>query len=82
MADENNTPPADEGNHIRIEARRLISEVRIIMESVAQGLEVLQALPEAVLVKEQLGVLRKLTSQAVEALEAFGDLMNAPSTGR
>ena len=82
MADENTTPPDGEGNHIRIEARRIVFEVRIIMESVAQGLEALQALPEAILIKEQLGVLRKLTSQAAEALEAFGDLMNAPSTGQ
>jgi hypothetical protein len=76
MAENENTPPADEGN-IRIEARRLIFEVRIIMESVAQGLEALRALPEAVLVKEQLGVLRKLlAAQAAEALEAFSEVIS------
>ena len=47
------------------------------MESVAQGLEALQALPEAVLVKEQLGVLRKLAAQAAEALEAFSEVISA-----
>lgn len=77
MADENNTPPDGEGNHIRIEARRLIFEVRIIMESVAQGLEALQALPEAILIKEQLDVLRKLTTQAAEALETFSEVIAA-----
>ena len=77
MAEDENTPANGEGNHIRIEARRLIFEVRIIMESVAQGLEALQTLPEAVLLKEQLGVLRKLTSQAAEALEAFSEVISA-----
>ena len=77
MADSQDTPPNGEGNHIRIEARRLVFEVRIIMESVAQGLEALQALPEAVLVKDQLGVLRKLAAQAAEALEAFSEVISA-----
>ena len=81
MADENTTPPNGEGNNIRIEGRRLIFEVRIIMESVAQGLEGLQALPEAVLVRDQLGVLRKLATQAVEALEAFSEVISATPTG-
>jgi hypothetical protein len=60
MADENNTPPTGEGN-LRIEGRRLVFEMRVILESVSHGLEALQARPEAVLIKEQLGVLRKLT---------------------
>jgi hypothetical protein len=74
MADENTTPPDGE-NNILIEARRLIFEVRIILESVAAGLEALQALPEAILIKEQLGVLRKLTSQAAEVLETFSEVI-------
>ena len=81
MAENENTPPDGEGNHIRIEGRRLIFEVRIIMESVAQGLEALQALPEAILIKEQLGVLRKLTTQAAEALETFSEVISSPSAG-
>ena len=81
MADSENTSPDGEGNHIRIEGRRLIFEVRIIMESVAQGLEALQALPEAILIKEQLGVLRKLTTQAAEALETFSEVISSPSAG-
>ena len=81
MADSEDTLPTGEGNHIRIEARRLIFEVRIIMESVAQGLEALQALPEAVLVKEQLGVLRKLAAQAAEALEAFSEVISVTPAG-
>lgn len=81
MADSENTSPADEDKNIRIEGRRLIFEVRIIMESVSQGLEALQALPEAILIKEQLGVLRKLTTQAAEALETFSEVISAPSAG-
>ena len=80
MAENDNTSPDGE-NNIRIEGRRLIFEVRIIMESVAQGLEALQALPEAILIKEQLGVLRKLTTQAAEALETFSEVISSPSAG-
>ena len=75
MADENNTPPAGEGNHIRIDARRLIFEVRILLESVAQGLEALMPRPEAILLKDELGILRKLVAQTAEAVEAFSDVL-------
>lgn len=75
MADENNTPPTGEGN-LRIEGRRLVFEMRVVLESVSHGLEALQALPEAVLIKEQLGVLRKLTMQAAEALETFSEIIS------
>lgn len=74
MAENENTLPNGEDN-TRIEGRRLIFEVRIVLESVAAGLEALQALPEAILIKEQLGVLRKLTTQAAEALEAFSEVI-------
>lgn len=76
MAENDNTPPADEGN-IRIEARRLVFEVRIVLESVAHGLESLISRPEAIFLKEELGVLRKLTTQAAEALEAFSEVISA-----
>ena len=74
MAENENTPPAGGGN-IRIEAQRLIFEVRILLESVAHGLEALQARPEAILLKEELGLLRKLTTQAAEAMEAFAEVL-------
>ena len=74
MAENENTPPAGGGN-IRIEAQRLIFEVRILLESVAHGLEALQARPEAILLKEELGLLRKLTTQAAEAMEAFVEVL-------
>ena len=77
MADENNTPPNGEGNHIRIEARRLIFEMRILLESVSHGLEALQTRPEALFIKEELGLLRRLTTQAAEAVEAFGEVLEA-----
>ena len=56
--------------------RRLVFEMRVVLESVSHGLEALQALPEAVLIKEQLGVLRKLTMQAAEALETFSEIIS------
>ena len=75
MADENNTPPAGEGNHIRIDARRLIFEVRILLESVAQGLEALMPRPDAILIKDELGILAKFIAQAAEAVEVFSDVL-------
>ena len=65
---------ADEDN-IRIDARRLIFEVRVVLESVSHGLEALAARPEALFLREELGVLRRLTAQAAEALEAFSELL-------
>jgi hypothetical protein len=75
MADKNNTPPPGEGNHIRIDARRLIFEVRILLESGAQGLEALMPRPEAILIKDELGILAKFIAQAAEAVEAFSDVL-------
>jgi hypothetical protein len=60
-----------ENDDIRIDVRRLVFEVRIVLDSVSHGLEALAARPEAILIKEELGVLRKLTAQAAEAIEAF-----------
>jgi hypothetical protein len=75
MAENENTSPANE-NNIRIEGRRLIFELRVALESVSHGLEALQALPEAILIKEQLEVLRKLTTQVAEALETFSEVIS------
>jgi len=68
MADENNTPPVGDGNHIRIEARRLIFEIRILLESIAHVLE-------SILLKDKLHTLRKLVAQAAETVEAFGEVL-------
>ena len=75
MADENNTPPTGEGNRIRIDSRRLIFEVCILLESVAQGLEALMPRPEAILLKDEFGILAKFIAQAAEAVEAFSDAL-------
>ncbi len=64
-----------EDDNIRIESRRLVFEVRVVLESVSHGLEALATRPEAVFLKEELGVLRKLTAQAAEALEAFSEVL-------
>ena len=77
MADENCTEPPGEGKggDIAIEARRVVAEVTVILESVAGGLEALQRLPEAVLIKTQIGVLRDLVTLAAQTVEAFAETL-------
>ncbi len=77
MATDDNTPPSGGSNYLRIDARRLVFEVGIILDSVGAGLENLGGLPEAKPIVEQIGFLRKLVDQASEALEAFGELLKA-----
>jgi hypothetical protein len=72
MADENNTPPIGEGNHICIEVRRLIIEIRVVLECVTHGLEALLPRSEAILLKDELGILHNLVAQQLEAVEALG----------
>ena len=78
MADDESTSPSENGNgdnHIAIEARRVVAEVTVILESVAGGLEALQRLPEAVLIKTQIDVLRDLITLAAQAVEAFAETL-------
>lgn len=76
MAENENTPPTGAGNtDIAIEARRVVAEVTVILESVAGGLEALMRQPEAAPIKSQLGVLRGLIMQAAEAVEAFAEVI-------
>jgi hypothetical protein len=70
MAENENTPPDGEGN-MRVEITTLIYEIQILFESVVAAIESLEALPEARLIREQLGVIQKLASQAGEALETL-----------
>lgn len=74
MTDNQDSGGAGDRN-IRIDARRLIFEVRIVLDSVAAGLEALAGRPEAALVKEELGVLGKLVVQAAEAVETFAETL-------
>jgi hypothetical protein len=74
MAENENTPPAGEGNgdsDLRIETKRVLFEVQVTLDSVAAGLETIARLPEAQPVFEQIGVLQKMTSQAAETVESF-----------
>jgi len=78
MADDESTSLSENGNgdnHIAIEARRVIAEVTVLLESVAGGLEALQRLPEAILIGAQLGVLRDLVTLAVRAVEGFAETL-------
>ena len=72
MAENENTPPDDEGN-MRVEITTLIYEIQILFEAVVAALESIKALPEAKLLAEQLGVIQKLASQAGEALETLSN---------
>lgn len=60
---------------IAIDARRVVAEVTVILESVAGGLEALASLPEAVLVRTQIGILRGLVTMAAQTVEAFGEAL-------
>ena len=65
--DADSQPSEDKGGgHIAIEARRVVAEVTVILESVAGGLEALQRLPEAVLIKTPIGVLRDLVTLSLK----------------
>jgi hypothetical protein len=84
MADENNTPPSGEGNddsaemkHLKIEARRVIAELIVMLESIAAGLESLANLPEAVLLRTQLETLRGLVLRALESAESFDETVSS-----
>lgn len=78
MAENESSEPPDDGkgeDHIEIEARRVVAEVTVILESVAGGLEALQRLPEAVLITTQIGVLRDLITLAAQAVEGFAETL-------
>jgi hypothetical protein len=79
MATDDNTPPQDAGKDVLIEARRVVAEVLVIIESIAGGLEALMRQPEAAPIKGQLDMLRGLITQAAEAVEAFSAVIMPPS---
>ena len=67
MAKNENTPP-DGGDNLHIEIKRVLAELTVILESV-------QKLLEAVLLRNQLEMLRGLLVRAVESVEGlFGQL--------
>ena len=80
MAENENTTAGGSGN-LQIDARRVVAEVTVILESVAAGLESLRRLPESILITAQLDLLRGLVSRAVETVEAFGELLPPPEVG-
>jgi hypothetical protein len=75
MATDDHTPPTGAGkaSDIAIEARRVVAEVLVIIESIAGGLEALMRQPEAAPIKGQLDMLRGLVSQAAQTVEEFGE---------
>ena len=74
MAGNDTNGPTGPDN-LHIEIKRVLAELTVILESVAAGLESLQKLPEAVLLRNQLEMLRGLVTRAVESVsELFGQL--------
>ena len=63
MAENENTQ-----SDLKIETNRVLAEVTVILESVAAGLESVQKLPEAVLLRNQLEMLRGMVTHAVESV--------------
>lgn len=58
-----------------MDTRRLILEVRVVLDSVAASLEALAARADAAPVKAELGILGKLVAQSAEAVEAFAETL-------
>jgi len=67
MAENDHSGPTGPDN-LHIETNRVLAEVTVILESVAAGLESLHKLPEAVLLRNQLEVLRGLVARAADSV--------------
>lgn len=63
MAENENTQ-----SDLKIETNRVLAEVTVILESVAAGLESVQKLLGAVLLRNQLEMLRGMVVQAAESV--------------
>ena len=70
MAENDNTPPEGEGN-TRVDIVTLICEIQILFEAVIAALDSIKNQSPADPVAEQLGVIQRLASQAIEALQAL-----------
>jgi hypothetical protein len=69
MAENDDSGPVGPNqSDLRIETNRVLAEVIVTLESVAAGLESLQKLPESVLLRNQLEMLRGLVARAVESV--------------
>lgn len=75
MATDDNSAAGDGGNGYHsnqaYEALGLLYEARIGVEAVAHGLEAIHDKNADPMLREQMNVLRKLTSQLADALEAL-----------
>jgi hypothetical protein len=78
MADSEDNPPLGEGkdDDVRILARRIVFEMRIVLESIAIGLETLAEQTEALFIRDEIGVLKKLAEQARECIEGFAEVVD------
>jgi hypothetical protein len=65
-------------NNLNIETKRVLAETIVILESVAAGLESLHKLPEAVLIRNQLEMLRGLVARAVESVTDLFEQLARP----
>jgi hypothetical protein len=86
MADSENTLPVpagkpDLGDDERIELRTVIFEMGITLEAVSVGLEAVHKSPAAVLVRNEIEVLRRHFRQALEFFDKAVAIIDKPKAG-
>jgi hypothetical protein len=86
MADEENNLPVpagnrDIGNDERIELRTVIFEMGIVLEAVSIGMETLHTSPAAVLIRNEIEVLRRHFKQALEFFDKAVAIIDKPKAG-
>ncbi len=73
MAENNDTSSGDEGNNVA-DLRAKIFEMRVLLESLATGLEQLSKMPAAKAIGGEPTVLRALITQTGELYETLSQL--------
>ena len=82
MAENEHTPPLDAGNtDLQAEAKRVVAESLVIIESIIGGIEALQRQPEAGPIQGQLDMLKDLAKRAIETVEGFGETVGDKKHG-
>jgi hypothetical protein len=86
MAEEENNLPVPAGNSDigkdeRIELRTVIFEMGIVLEAVSIGMESLHKSPAAVLIRNEIEVLRRHFKQALEFFDKAVAIIDKPRAG-
>ncbi len=73
MATDDNTPPAGGDNGVA-DLRAKIFEMKVLLESLSSGFEMLSRMPAAKVIGGELTVLRTLITQTAELYETLSTL--------